>query len=123
MSIIKREGFEFSFNPQECLSCNGACCRGESGKVWVSKEEVEKIATFLKVAPQEFIKREGRRVSLKEIKVGGEYLCIFFDKESCKCEIYPLRPQQCREFPFWESLKDRKNLDEVCKECKGILLS
>ncbi|NPA04255.1 MAG: YkgJ family cysteine cluster protein [Epsilonproteobacteria bacterium] len=127
MSIISQEGYSFKFDSSKCFSCNGACCRGESGKVWVLIEEMEKIANFLGIELEEFkrdfVKKEGERYSLKEIKVKGEYLCIFFNPSTCRCEIYPIRPLQCKQFPFWPSLKNKKNLYEVCKECKAILLS
>ncbi|BCD68089.1 YkgJ family cysteine cluster protein [Nitratiruptor sp. YY09-18] len=124
-SLIKKEGFTFAFDQNACASCNGACCRGESGYIWVSKEEIEKIADFLEISSDEFItnylKKEGYRYSIKEIKVQQEYICIFFDEKS-GCTIYPVRPKQCRDFPFWDRYKNGKNLKEVCKECIGIVL-
>jgi len=123
-NLITKEGFEFSFDPEACHSCDGACCRGESGYVWVSKEEIVQIAQFLEMDLQKFIdrclKKEGYRFTIKEIKKNGEHLCLFFDEKKGGCEIYPVRPQQCRSFPFWDQYKNRDKIEEVCKECKGI---
>ncbi|BCD62230.1 hypothetical protein NitYY0826_C1106 [Nitratiruptor sp. YY08-26] len=123
--VIKKEGFSFAFDPNACASCNGACCRGESGYIWVSKQEIEAIAQFLQLSTQDFIsnylKKEGYRYSIKEIKSKGEHFCIFFE-EGRGCSIYPVRPKQCRDYPFWKRYKDKKNISEVCQECKGILL-
>ncbi|WP_408938899.1 YkgJ family cysteine cluster protein [Helicobacter sp. MIT 00-7814] len=46
--------------------------------------------------------------------------CIFF--ENGKCAIYPVRPKQCRDFPFWESHKilDADSKKALSLECKGI---
>jgi len=124
--IIKKEGYPFAFDQSACAACNGACCRGESGYVWVGKEEIRKIVEYLEMEAEEFVatylKKEGYRYSIKEIRSGGEYLCCFFE-EGRGCTIYPVRPRQCRDFPFWHRYKDPKNLHEVCKECIGIVLS
>ncbi|MGI0406107.1 YkgJ family cysteine cluster protein [Helicobacter himalayensis] len=47
--------------------------------------------------------------------------CIFF--ENGKCAIYPVRPKQCRDFPFWESHKilDADSKEALELECKGII--
>ncbi len=47
--------------------------------------------------------------------------CIFF--ENGKCAIYPVRPKQCRDFPFWESHKilDADSKKALVLECKGII--
>ena len=123
-NIVKKDGFGFAFDPDACGSCNGACCRGESGYVWVNGAEIEAISSYLKMDSKQFIdeylKKEGYRFTLKELKINDEYQCVFFD-EKVGCEIYPVRPAQCREFPFWQRYRDDKNLSEVCRECKGIL--
>ena len=37
------------------------------------------------------------------------------------CVIYPVRPAQCRTWPFWESnLRSRKNWDSIAEGCPGI---
>jgi len=120
--VVERDGFPFRFYPDRCRECGGRCCRGEPGYIWVDEKEVEEIARFLNLPTGEFIreylKRVGNRYSIKEVKRGGEYLCLFFDWESGKCQIYPVRPRQCREFPFWERFKT--NLEEVIAECPGV---
>ena len=122
-NIIRKDGFAFSFDPSACAKCDGVCCRGESGYVWVDRRDIENISNFLNIDIDDFIKdflkKVGYKWSIKEIKRDGEYQCIFFDKG---CTIYPVRPRQCRDFPFWERYKNPKYIEEVCKECIGILL-
>ena len=85
-----------------CTRC-GNCCTGPPGFVWVNEEEVAAIAEFRGEEKDQieflFTRLEDRRRSLKE-KPNGD--CIFYDREA-GCTIYPVRPRQCRTWPFWES--------------------
>ena len=92
-----RDGLRFT-----CTQC-GDCCTGAPGFVWVTDEEVAAIAKFRGEAVAEFRelytrKSRGRR-TLRE-KANGD--CVFYDRKD-GCTIYPVRPPQCRTWPFWES--------------------
>ena len=105
MPIIKKEGFLFSFNNDMCKNCSGECCRGESGDIILNNDEVKKIAEYLNInLPKFYCKyawlRPDGKTRLKEIRYNSEYLCIFFDIFKKKCNIYEVRPKQCRDFPF-----------------------
>ena len=104
----------------ECTGC-GNCCTGAPGVVWVSDEELHQIAEFLD-EPVGAVKIEhtklfaGRR-TLKDFANGD---CTFFDPEKRGCTIYPVRPIQCRTWPFWESnLESEAEWDDVKRECPG----
>ena len=101
-----------------CTQC-GDCCTGAPGYVWVNRREVRALAEFLKVSVDDFgaryLRKVGGRYSLIE-KSGGD--CVFFDKG---CTVYPVRPRQCRTYPFWsEVLKSRRSWEEEAEECPGI---
>ncbi|KPK84439.1 MAG: hypothetical protein AMJ81_05530 [Phycisphaerae bacterium SM23_33] len=90
----------------ECIRC-GRCCAGpEEGYVWIGKGEIDKLAEFLKLSVEEvhrrYLRRVGRRFSLLETPETKD--CIFLgytpDGRS-SCTIYPVRPTQCRTWPFW----------------------
>ncbi len=120
---ISKEGFRYTFDPGACEECAGNCCTGESGHIWVSVQKIPEMAAFLEIGTDEFIKgyleKSGYRYTLKEkVVVEGEYDCIFFDREKSRCTIYPVRPIQCRTFPFWEYFKDHE--EELRNECPGI---
>lgn len=53
MNIIKKDGFNFAFNPIGCESCEGNCCIGESGNIWIKKEEMKKLSKFLNISLEE----------------------------------------------------------------------
>ncbi len=122
--IINKEGFGFGFDPSKCLSCEGNCCVGESGYIWCNPKEIEVMADFFDLNPKDFIEKNmqkvGYKLSLKEIKIAQSYNCIFFNLDKKACKIYPVRPYQCRTFPFWEHFKN--NIKEVEKECPGIII-
>ena len=85
-----------------CTRC-GKCCTGEPGYVWVNAEEVAAIAEFRGEPVEEvtalYTRLAGRRRTLRE-QANGD--CIFYDRQA-GCTIYPVRPRQCRTWPFWES--------------------
>jgi Fe-S-cluster containining protein len=109
-----RDGLAFS-----CTRC-GACCTGAPGYVWVSDEEIERLAEFRGETPEQFAAKFVRRVedrhSLIE-KPGGD--CIFWDK-SAGCTVYNARPIQCRTWPFWpENVETPADWTHVRKICPG----
>ena len=92
-----RDGLRFT-----CTQC-GNCCTGEPGYVWVSPEELAALADYLEQPVEQVFARHVRVVnnemSLVE-RPGGE--CTFWDRQK-GCTVYPVRPTQCRTWPFWES--------------------
>jgi hypothetical protein len=58
----------------------------------------------------------GRRRSLKE-KANGD--CVFYDR-AAGCTVYPVRPRQCRTWPFWESnVLTPQTWQRTCAVCPG----
>lgn len=93
-----KDGLSFT-----CTQC-GNCCTGAPGFVWTTDDDLQKIADFLGKSIGEIrlmhTKKVGRRVSLTEFANGD---CTFFDGKTRGCTIYPVRPPQCRTWPFWNS--------------------
>lgn len=92
----------------ECADCGGCCAGPEEGFVWVTEGEIAEIADFLDTSVVEFrrkyVRRDGRRLSLTERRENKD--CVFIeapDDGGRKCAIYPVRPTQCRTWPFWPS--------------------
>jgi Fe-S-cluster containining protein len=58
----------------------------------------------------------GRRRSLRE-KANGD--CVFYDRAK-GCTIYPVRPEQCQTWPFWESnVVTPDAWRQTCEICPG----
>lgn len=105
-----------------CTGC-GQCCSGAPGYVWLTEDEIQAIADYLKQPLDEFvrkfIRRVGERFSLREYPKNGQMDCVFLKDN--KCEVYPVRPKQCRTFPWWpQMLKSRADWDAAAKWCEGI---
>jgi len=64
-----------------------------------------------------FIKRHNR-FSIREKALEGEWRCVFLDSRA-RCTIYPVRPLQCRQFPFWPHLK--RDISGLKEECPGVV--
>jgi uncharacterized protein len=120
--MITLDPYPYSFDPDACQACSGRCCNGESGNIWVTKKEMTGIAEYLGLDVTEFIdqylRKSGYRFSIKELKQRGNYSCVFFDKKRKGCGIYPVRPEQCRTFPFWPYFKT--HICELLEECPGV---
>jgi Fe-S-cluster containining protein len=106
----------------------GRCCVGPAaGYIWVSRAEIKLIADFLKITTAElrrkFLKRVGLRITIIENYSTRD--CIFLNHglsgEQKRCMIYPVRPQQCRDWPFWsENLKTPDTWNRTAQKCPGI---
>jgi Fe-S-cluster containining protein len=108
------DGLAFS-----CTRC-GACCTGAPGYVWVSPEEIARLAQFRGETVEQFTAKFVRQVndsySLIE-KPGGD--CIFWDKHA-GCTVYSARPDQCQTWPFWpENVETPQDWDYVRSVCPG----
>ncbi|MCE3037336.1 YkgJ family cysteine cluster protein [Helicobacter anatolicus] len=116
--------FKYSFDGSACASCGGKCCTGESGYIFCSIAELQKICEFLKISfnefTQKYVKKVGYNFSLIEKRYLDGYACIFFDTETKKCGIYDVRPNQCKTFPFWDIYKNEENFQELLQQCIGI---
>ncbi len=102
----------------ECRRC-GFCCTGYSGSVYIQDYEIKKIAEFLNITTKDFISeylypfRDSYSIKEKE-----NNHCIFYENG---CKIYPVRPQQCRDYPFWvTNMRNEKNWQKTKKDCPGI---
>lgn len=107
----------------ECTRCS-RCCRHEPGYVFLTQEDLDRLAAGLGAPVRSVLKAHCRevgvgafqRVSLRE-KPG--YDCIFWSLEGCT--VYAHRPQQCRSFPFWAAnLESEESWAEVGCDCPGI---
>lgn len=122
-NLVKKDGYNFAFDSKACESCAGNCCIGESGYIWISKNEIEALAKYLnidsEILKEKYLFKVGYKYSIKEVKLSeNSFACCFFNLERKQCTIYEVRPTQCRTFPFWDYFKINEN--EVYKECPGI---
>ena len=114
-----RDGLRFT-----CTGC-GNCCTGEPGYVWVTREEIRRIARHLdrddEWLPEDILRRVGFKYSLTE-KDNGD--CAFLQSTGNRkrvCSIYSVRPLQCRTWPFWSiNLKNPSSWACAGETCPGM---
>jgi Fe-S-cluster containining protein len=119
-----------------CTQC-GNCCTGPPGYVWISKEEIGRLAKHLRIGAAEVIEQYCRKVggkySLRETRnSSGQYDCIFLKEEKSAdkngvvhskraCTVYEARPLQCRTWPFWEgNLQSPQRWKHAAERCHGM---
>jgi Fe-S-cluster containining protein len=103
----------------QCTRC-GKCCTGAPGYVWVTDEDIQAIAAFRSETMVQttglYTRPAAGRRSLRE-RANGD--CVFWDREA-GCTIYPVRPPQCRSWPFWPShVVTPQAWDELRQVCPG----
>lgn len=113
-----KEGLRFT-----CTQC-GNCCTGAPGYVWVTREEIRRIADVLEREdgwlPPEMLRRVGFKYSLTERSNGD---CVFLHHVNGRrvCSIYTVRPLQCRTWPFWDvNLKNPQAWADAGEVCPGM---
>jgi len=121
--LIRQDGFDFAFTPTACDSCEGRCCTGESGNIFVTQQEITALAKLKEMDESlfrmQYLEKRGYKFSLKEKIVGLSHDCIFFDRQANGCGVYEARPLQCRTFPFWDYFKT--HLQALKNECPGVV--
>ena len=119
---MQQEGYPYVFDPSACAACEGRCCTGESGNIFVRPEEIRALAVLTEMEENDFrtayLVKRGYKFSLKEKRFGASHDCIFYERKYHGCSVYEARPVQCRTFPFWDYYKTR--VDELKLECQGI---
>lgn len=126
-----------------CTQC-GNCCTGGPGYVWISDVELGRLAEYLKTTVRDVIEKYCRKIdgkfSLTERFNKGNYDCIFLKEIPVEppasgngdaeksivqtkriCTIYPVRPLQCRTWPFWpEVIASEESWKRASRRCPGI---
>lgn len=106
--------------PFQCTQC-GNCCTGAPGAVWITEDDIKRIAEYTNQSVGEVrlfhTRLIGGRLSLTEFANGD---CTYFDPQSRGCRIYPVRPTQCRTWPFWPgNVASPESWEETQTACPG----
>lgn len=104
----------------ECTRC-GACCR-RPGVVYLGEGEASRLAAWLGLTEEAF-----RQRYVTEYETGDEAIDVPDDSKGCPllvgdlCSVDPVKPGQCRSYPFWsELLYDEGAWEKEKAACEGI---
>ena len=109
----------------ECIEC-GSCCSGpDEGDIWITKPEIELLVKYLDIpvekVREKYLKRIGLHTTIIEQPKSKD--CIFLKSVEGKkiCSIYPVRPNQCRTWPFWVgNILNPDAWNRSGRKCPGI---
>ena len=109
-----------------CTGCGNCCAGPEEGYIWITPQEIELLAEHLGMTGQavrkKYIRRVGLRLSIIENPTTKD--CVFLtavNNGGRGCAIYPVRPNQCRTWPFWnDNLHSPDNWNMAAVKCPGI---
>ena len=105
----------------ECTACGACCTGGNDHYIAVSSNEAELIRQHLGVSSAWFKRRYIEHLTRDSWSIRlQEGQCVFLNNEGY-CQIYRLRPTQCKTYPYWPELLQSKQawLNER-KHCEGI---
>lgn len=106
----------------ECTGCGGCCTGDEDQYVETSAKERAAIRDFLKLSPAWFRRRYLVQVDADTIGIRQEKdgQCTFLGNDN-RCRIYPVRPRQCRTYPWWpEIIEHKRDWNAEAQRCEGI---
>ena len=116
--LFYADGLKFS-----CKRCS-SCCRYDSGFVFLSQKDINKLSSALKTDINGIISAYCRWVTDKNgeevlsLKEKSNNDCILWD---CGCTVYQARPIQCVSFPFWKSIIASEQCWKIASEnCPGM---
>ncbi|MGX8685766.1 MAG: YkgJ family cysteine cluster protein [Spirochaetales bacterium] len=118
MGCFYDKGLKFS-----CQGCR-VCCSVDPGFVFLSEDDIQRMADGLSMERQAFIDTYCRIVDMGQMKMISllekeNYDCIFLTDKGCK--VYPYRPVQCATYPFWAHILENKDAwNEEAKTCPGM---
>jgi len=101
----------------KCTQC-GNCCSGGPGFVWLTVDDMHRIAQFLHMEFDAFTLEHVRKVADKySLKEKRNYDCVFLKREGGKamCGVYPVRPMQCKT-----NVRHPDDWAEAAEHCPGM---
>ena len=104
------------------FECQPGCirCCDKKGFVYITEDDLVRIAAFLSLSPAGFearyVYRTRRTLRLRSPRRGN---CHFLSPAGCS--IHPVKPEPCRAYPFWpEILASRERWLAESQSCPGI---
>jgi hypothetical protein len=100
------------------------CCRHESGYVFLSQADLDRLSEELSLPVHELRSRYCREVNISgfrrlSLTEQSNLDCVFF--RDGRCSVYENRPLQCRSYPFWGTFTGSpEDWNREAESCPGI---
>jgi Fe-S-cluster containining protein len=103
----------------ECQTGCTKCCEQE-GFVYLTEDDIPRLAGFLKVSVEAFEQRYVYRTrNQRRLRVPRHAQCEFLKDGGCS--VHAVKPLQCAAFPFWPGLVgNKKNWRLTGEWCPGV---
>jgi Fe-S-cluster containining protein len=103
----------------ECQTGCTACCE-QKGFVYLTEDDLARIAKHLGMSAARFERQYCYRTRrLLRLRIPKESNCRFLQEGGCS--IHPVKPTQCRIFPFWpELVESRREWKKTARYCPGM---
>jgi Fe-S-cluster containining protein len=106
----------------ECTRCGRCCVAGDGYYLFLGGNEAEDIRGHLNLSRSWFRRRYLRRLQNGDLVASwdSDGRCVFLDTRGA-CTVYPVRPLQCRTYPFWPEIVCRQtDWRRESRRCEGI---
>lgn len=104
------------------FTCQAGCvtCCTQPGDVYLTEEDLTRIAAHQELSPDEFEQRYcTREDGALRLTNPGPNDCHFLDEGGCK--VHQVKPLQCGAFPFWpENVASRRSWKALRRYCPGV---
>jgi len=104
------------------FTCQSGCtnCCDQEGYVYLSEDDLIRAARYVKMTPRAFeAKYVYRTRHQMRFRKPRDKQCPFLEGHGCG--IHPGKPTQCRTFPFWPEIVERKaTWNRTSRYCPGI---
>jgi Fe-S-cluster containining protein len=104
------------------FACQSGCtkCCEVHGFVYITENDLRRIAAYVGLTPTAFEKRYVVRFKrLLRLRKPRRAQCHFLTKGGCS--VHPVKPVQCRLYPFWpELVEQRAHWEAERRMCPGI---
>lgn len=104
------------------FQCQPGCttCCERKGFVYLTEDDIVRIAGYLGLPTADFERRYVYRTkNLRRLRTPRESQCHFLNASGCS--IHPVKPAQCRIFPYWpELVDDKRKWQAAARWCPGI---
>ena len=104
------------------FTCQPNCtiCCEVKGFVYITEQDLQNAAKYLNMSAVDFEARYVYRTKgLLRLRKPPNSQCHFLNERGCG--IHPAKPTQCRTFPFWPEIVERKaTWNRTARYCPGI---